>query len=220
MRHPDGIWGGYTYEWNGAGTDADLVQGGKISNINGQDWLYPSSAQCQQCHTQVVGRSIGPQISQLNRNLTYPTTGRTANQLATLENIGIFSAALPDQPGNLPVMPDPVDQSDTLENRAKAYLHINCAQCHQPGGPTNVSMDLRFDTPLSAMGICNVVPQNGDLGLLNARIIVPGTPASSVLPERMGRRDVFGMPPLGSLEIDTNGMVLINQWISSFSVCP
>jgi len=167
-----------------------------------------------------VGRSIGPGISQLNRNLTYPATGRTANQLATLENIGVFSTALPDQPANLPVMPDPADQSDTLENRAKAYLQINCAQCHQPGGPTDVNLDLRFETPLSAMGICDVVPQNGDLGLTNARIIAPGDPVNSVLPERMARRDVFGMPPLASLAIDADGMLLIDQWISSLQNCP
>ena len=29
MRHPDGDWAGYTYEWNAQRTDATLVQGGK-----------------------------------------------------------------------------------------------------------------------------------------------------------------------------------------------
>ncbi len=29
MRHPDGDWAGYTYEWNAQHTDATLVQGGK-----------------------------------------------------------------------------------------------------------------------------------------------------------------------------------------------
>ncbi|MFB3077109.1 MAG: hypothetical protein ACE1Y4_03800, partial [Lysobacterales bacterium] len=144
----------------------------------------------------------------------------TANQLATLEHIGAFSTNLPDQPENLPVMPDPFDQSANLENRAKAYLHINCAQCHQPGGPTSVSIDLRFDTPLSGMAICDVVPQNGDLGLPNARIVAVGDPASSVLLERMNRRDVFGMPPLGSLMVDIAGTNLISQWITSVSICP
>ena len=30
MRHPDGNWGGFTYEWNAQQTDATLVQGGAV----------------------------------------------------------------------------------------------------------------------------------------------------------------------------------------------
>ena len=37
MRHPDGVWAGYTYEWNQAQTEATRVRGGKVVNIGGQD---------------------------------------------------------------------------------------------------------------------------------------------------------------------------------------
>ena len=40
MRHPDGGWAGYSYEWNVAQTDATLVTGGKVVDIGGQDWLF------------------------------------------------------------------------------------------------------------------------------------------------------------------------------------
>ena len=41
MRHPDGDWAGYTYEWNAQRTNATLVQGGKTVTIGGQSWIYP-----------------------------------------------------------------------------------------------------------------------------------------------------------------------------------
>ena len=33
MRHPDGEWAGYTYEWNATSTEATRVVGGKVVNI-------------------------------------------------------------------------------------------------------------------------------------------------------------------------------------------
>ena len=81
MRHPDGAWAGYTYEWNAAGTEATRVRNGKVVNVDGQDWIYPSEAECLQCHTAIAGRALGPETAQLNKDFTYPQTGRTANQL-------------------------------------------------------------------------------------------------------------------------------------------
>jgi glucose/arabinose dehydrogenase len=44
MRHPDGVWAGYTYEWNVQQTEATRVQGGKVVATAGQDWIYPSES--------------------------------------------------------------------------------------------------------------------------------------------------------------------------------
>lgn len=221
MRHSDGGWGGYSYEWNGSQTDADLVLGGKVKRIGSQDWLYPSSSQCTQCHTEAGGGPLGPETAQMNRDFTFPTTSRTANQLLTYEYIGMFDAALSDVPANLPALADPDDQSASLHDRARSYLHTNCAQCHQPGGPTPVSMDLQYFTANASMNICDVMPENGDLGLTNARLVVPGAPTQSVLLERMKRRDVHGMPPVGSFIVDADGVALIDAWITAMgSSCP
>ncbi|RYE84197.1 MAG: hypothetical protein EOO75_18420, partial [Myxococcales bacterium] len=86
VRHDDGAWAGYSYEWNDAGTDATYVPGGKKKVIGDQTWLYPSSAQCLQCHTQAAGRTLGLEVAQLNGLLDYPG-GAYANQLATLEHL-------------------------------------------------------------------------------------------------------------------------------------
>lgn len=219
MRHPDGVWAGYTYEWNDQQTEASRVRGGKRRAIDGQDWIYPSESQCLACHTAAAGRSLGLETAQLNGNLEYRSTGRTANQLATLDAILVFDAPLPDEPANLPVLPDPFDEALALDARARSYLHTNCAHCHRAGGPAGVNMDLRFGISLADTGLCDVLPQAGDLGVGDARIVAPGDPARSVLIERMRRRDVNGMPPIGSTEVDGAGVDLLVEWIARMNGC-
>jgi uncharacterized repeat protein (TIGR03806 family) len=219
MRHPDGEWAGYTYEWNVAQTGATLVQGGKSVTIGGQSWIYPSGNDCLTCHTAAAGFALGPEAVQLNHDLSYASTGRTANQLRTLDSVALFATPLGD-PTLQPAMPDPLDTAAPLGQRARAYLHTNCAGCHRQSGPTPSSMDLRYATLLSATNACDAAPQSGDLGLGSAaRIIAPGSPAHSVLTARMNRRDVNGMPPLGSTSPDTAGVALIESWIASLAAC-
>lgn len=216
MRHPDGEWAGYTYEWNDAETDATRVTAGKTKAFGAQTWVYPSEAQCLQCHTQVAGRSLGLETAQLNGVLTYPQTGRTANQIATLNAIGVLSPALT---GSLPAYPDPFGTAGTLAERARAYLHTNCAQCHQPGGPTPVTLDLRYSATLAQTNACNVAPTAGTLGIANALLVAPGDPARSVLLARMNRRDANAMPPLASTLVDAQGVQLVQQWIAGLAGC-
>ncbi len=217
MRHTDGSWAGYSYEWDNTLTDATLVNGGKTSLINGQNWLYPSSSQCDNCHTTVAGFTLGPETAQINRDFTYPSTGITANQLQTLEFIGLFSAPLGDIPANLPALADPADTNASLHDRARAYLHTNCAQCHQPGGPTPANIDLDYRTPDTNMNACNLAPVGTDLGIANAALITPVDPARSILWQRMRRRDVFGMPPLASNNVDSSGEALLQSWINGMN---
>ena len=219
MRHPDGSWAGYSYEWNPQQTEATRVRGGKTVDIAGQEWIFPSENDCMVCHTSAAGFSLGPESAQLNGDLVYPSTGRTANQLDTLDAILAFSTPLPAPAGNLPAMTSPDDPAASLDARARAYLHTNCAQCHRPGGPTPSSMDLRHDTALADTDACNVVPLGGDLGIAGARLIAPGDSARSLIPVRAARRDSHGMPPLGSLRVDTAGIDLLRDWIDGLSGC-
>ena len=220
MRHPDGNWGGYTYEWNAAQTDATLLREGATRDLGyGRTWTFPSESQCLDCHTSAAGRSLGLQTAQLNRNLKYASTGRTANQLATLDHIGILSPEVPDATAE-PQLPDPADASAPLDDRARAYLHSNCSGCHRPGGPTPSNMDLRYTIALDSTNACNATPQSGDLGIgEQARLIAPGSSANSVLLNRLSRRDENAMPPLGTAHVDDAAVILMTSWIDSLDGC-
>ena len=221
MRHPDGVWAGYTYEWNVAQTEATRVVGGRTVNIAGQDWVFPSQAQCDQCHTSAAGFALGPETAQLNKDFTYPSTGRTDNQLETLDHVAMFASPLPGTPDTLPALVDPFDSNADLNDRARAYLHTNCAGCHRPGGGSVVDIDLRYSTALQNTNACDVDPQLGDLGLINPRIIASGDAARSVLVERMSRRDSvsIGMPPIGSTVVDAAGVAIVTDWINGLTGC-
>jgi uncharacterized repeat protein (TIGR03806 family) len=221
MRHPDdGSWSGYTYEWNTQQTAATRVEGGAVRTLaNSQQWIFPSEAECMQCHTAVSGRALGPETTQLNRSFLYPLTGRTANQLTTHNTIQTLSPPLSAPPASLPAMPDPSDTSASVGLRARAYLHTNCSHCHRPGSGI-AQMDLRYTATFAATNTCNVAPQSGDVGLgASARLIVPGNAALSIIPARMNRRDANAMPPVGSNMIDITGTALVTQWINSLPGC-
>jgi len=159
------------------------------------------------------------ETAQLNRDFTYTQTGRTANELATLSHIGLLSPPIADSAAE-PAMPDPADASAPLGDRARAYLHTNCSQCHRPNGPTPSAMDLRYTTALNATNACNATPTAGDLGIgADARLIAPGSSANSVVVNRANRRDSNGMPPVASNEVDADGVALLTQWIDGLSGC-
>jgi hypothetical protein len=217
MRHNNGDWAGYTYEWNAGATEATRVVGGKTVTVAGQTWDFPSEAQCLQCHTSAAGFSLGLEIGQLNGNFGYPT-GRTANQLTTLGGIDVLTPALTQTPDQLPVIPDPFGNA-AIGLRARAWLHTNCANCHQPGGNSQSSMDLRFSTALNVTGACDVAPVLGDLGITNARLIAPGSAARSVVIARVNRTGTNAMPPLARHLIDTAGVTLLTDWVNGLASC-
>jgi uncharacterized repeat protein (TIGR03806 family) len=218
MRHPDGVWAGYSYEWNAQQTDATLVRGGKQVTVGGQAWIYPSEGQCMVCHTEAAGRSLGLETKQLAHNIMYPQTGRDAHQLVTLNTINTLAPAVANPNDEVPY-PNPTGTSGTLGERARSYLHTNCSQCHRPGGPTTSNMDLRYATALASTNACDVAPSLGGLDITDARLIAPGAAARSVLIARMSRRDAHGMPSVGSAQVDAEGAALLASWVDSLASC-
>lgn len=219
MRHPDGEWRGYTYEWNGGQTAATRVRNGKNRTVGSQTWTYPSESECLSCHTNVSNYALGLETAQLNSDHTYSSTGITDNQIETYNHIDMFTADLSEPVSGLPALADPEDNNASLTGRARAYLHTNCAQCHQPGGPTGTSLDVRYSTSLQNSGLC-ATPSEGNLGISNARIVAPGDSSRSVLVARMNTRNASAMPPLGSNVVDSAGVTLMSNWINSLTTCP
>lgn len=214
-------WAGFSYEWDAAQTDATLL----ADNVEGyiksvptgaatQMWHFPSRAQCLQCHTDAAGVALGPETRNLNGDFRYPS-GRTSNQVATLDLIGLFDAA----PEALPAYPDPADTALPVEARARSYMQENCAICHRPSGNFE-QIDLRATTGLADMKLCNVPPEKGDLGIAGAMRLVPADTAKSLVSVRMHRLDQARMPHIGSRVIDPLGTMLVDQWVAGIAACP
>ena len=218
FAHGELGWQGFSYEWRDDQTDAILLSDTKEKLVEGVHWPYPSRGQCLTCHTQVANFSLGVETAQLNSVLRYSSTNINAQQLDTLAHLGLFASAITENQKVQKLFPLG-DANATLEQRARSYLHSNCGNCHSPNGPTPVTLDLRYNTALSATQTCNLQPAAGDLGISNARIIAPGEPARSVLLARMKVRDVNQMPPLASHMVDQAAVDVIMAWIGGLSGC-
>jgi uncharacterized repeat protein (TIGR03806 family) len=218
VLHDDGEWGGYSYRWNAAGTDAELVTGSDVADLgNGRRWYFPSRSDCLRCHTMAAGRTLGLETAQLNRVFAYPN-GRTANQVDTLAHIGLFDSALPQEPAARPALPDPTG-SAFLTDRVRSYLHVNCSGCHRPGGTGRGDFDLRYGTPFPSQSLCNATPEADDFDQTDARIVAPTEPTRSVLSLRMHATDSRRMPPLGVSVTDRTAVAMIDNWITRLLNC-
>jgi uncharacterized repeat protein (TIGR03806 family) len=200
VQHDLEDWTGYSYAWNEAGTDAELVAGNRIAQLaGGKSWYFPSSADCTACHTPAAGYTLGLEAKQLAGH---------GDALARLEE----------------KLEAPIDHATvgTLASAdARSYLHANCSMCHREGSATGtvVDLDLRADTPLAKTGLCKE-PQAGTFDLPNARIVAPGDPARSVLLSRMRTLDERRMPKLASRVVDEAGVAAVEAWIKSLAACP
>ena len=74
--------------------------------------------------------------------LAYPAA--TDNQLRSWNNIDLFGSNIGAADG-YEAYPALTDTAVATDFRARAYLAVNCAQCHQPGGPAPTALDFRFD---------------------------------------------------------------------------
>lgn len=218
-----GAWAAYTYAWNDEQTDATLVGSlGDYKTWGTQVWQYPSRSQCFQCHNTIAGTSLGPETAQLNHDIVYPATGRTWNQMDTLVHLGIVDPTNAPAPwANLAPL---ADETRTIEERARAYLHANCSVCHRPDGPTFVPADFRYSTDFVGMNICDAPPSISEMEELiepgTGRLLAPADPDSSQVYVRMKTTlPQYRMPPLARAVPHDAALAVIEEWINSISSC-
>lgn len=217
---------GITYRWRNDQTDAELLSDARTDTIaiQGVDgprevvWYFPGRGECLSCHNEAAGGVLGPKSPQLNCEQYYPLTGRNANQLRTLTHLGMFDSP-PDttQLGSLPTVAHQAEASASLDLRARSYLDANCASCHQPGTGVQANFDARFGTDLAQTGLIYGAPIN-DLGMHDARLIVPGDLERSVLYQRLASvHRSYAMPNVGKHLLDSVGTQLIADWITQMA---
>jgi glucose/arabinose dehydrogenase len=137
-------------------------------------------------------------------------------QTATrLQREPVKSSLLTVPPEKYRRLVDPYDAKESLDARARSYLHSNCAQCHVEAGGGNAQIDLEFTTKLEKTRLLDVKPQHHTFDLPDARLVAAGHPERSVLLHRISHRNSGHMPPLATVVVDRDAMRLLRDWIAS-----
>ena len=213
-------WDALTYVWDEAGQEASLALAGKtvranyISKEGSQlDIRYrvPNKNQCKECHLEnesIV--PIGPKPRNLNRDYNY--FEGTMNQLEKWVEVKFLES----YPEKINSVVDFMDTSKPINERARAYLDINCGHCHSPeGSASNSGLYLHLlENREKQLGVFKgpVATGRGSGGLDYS--IVPGHPDESILLYRMisDAPDIM-MPESGRSVMHTEAVDLIYQWI-------
>ncbi len=212
-RTNDG-WEAATYVWDKQGTEAELLTDGKQFEFNDrgvQSWHAPSSSECASCHVDAAGYVLGLNTAQLNRD----AADGKSNQIQRWAQQGIVNLPETFDPKTANRYCSPYDQTADLETRARVWLDVNCAMCHQPSGPGNANIDLRYATPLQGTRTVNVRPAQGDLGVVDGKLIAPGHAEQSLMVRRIETLSEGRMPSIGSNQVDAKAVQLLNEWIGS-----
>jgi len=218
----NGVYG-FTYKWNEDQTDAELLDNELLETINiktasgtrTQTWQFPSRQTCLFCHTQKAGGVLGVSARQLNCEMTYPTSGVTANQLVEWNRVGMFTEQRDEQElVESPRLATIDDRHTDLEVRVRSYLDVNCGACHRPGG-VRANFDARFETPLAQQQLIGAIPHTAT-NIPGAMIVKPGDPSHSMLVYRMlhGEKQ---MPDIGVKRRDLAAITAICEWIDSLA---
>jgi len=214
MVHEAAGWAGYSYRWNRAQTEAELVTTRQTDTIEvvragqrvSQRWTFPAGSDCLGCHTAGYGRVLGLRTRQLNGP-------GDRNTIAIWRDAGLFDHDIGDL-ARLPAHPRLEDETRDVETRVRAYLDVNCALCHHPGGPTPSGLDLRVETPMAMAGLWGLRPQQ-PMGLPDEQLVHPRAHASSSLWGRMTAAERGRMPPVFSSVVDEAAAALVARWIDT-----
>lgn len=221
LHFESGSWRPYAFRWNEAGTDADLVDSvGATSPVRGaadRTWHFNAVNECKLCHNANAGFVLGFVPNQLRRQALAASGG--GDQHLTLDSQGVIRHALAADPNDPGRLVDPHDSVNSLDDRARSYLHANCSMCHHPRGNAIVSFYLRRELPFDKLNT-NKGTGIGTFGMPDAKIIAAGDPYRSVLMYRMSKLGYARMPYIGSRVVDGQGVALIESWIRSLSDDP
>ena len=225
VRRADG-WVALPYVWNAEQTEATLARTGDRTELElvsddgkrqNLAYVVPNENQCASCHvTNVKSKAfqpIGPKARHLNRD--YPYASGTENQLARLVRAGYLTGA---PVSDLPRAANWRDESATLVARARAYLDVNCAHCHNPTGPANTTaLTLNPFVPGDrSVGVCKPPVAAGKGTGDRLFDIVPGQADASIMIYRMASTEGgVMMPELGRTSVHAEGVALLRQWINA-----
>ena len=109
---------------------------------------------------------------------------------------------------------DPYDSLADMEQRARSFLHSNCAYCHVEAGGGNAMMNLAYYVGLRGMNIVDVEPIHHHFEKSDAKLIAPGDIERSLLLHRVGIRGPGQMPQLSTNRVDEKALQMLKDWVA------
>lgn len=190
-------WNVATYLWNEEQTDASIITAGLNKTVNWIDdngnanlisFKIPGNRACAGCHSN--DNIINP-LGLKMRNLNFPVfrNSNYINQLDYLQNLNILNST---NTNNFSSLPNAFDTTQSIIERARAYLDINCAHCHNDKGLADFS-DLYMEYELTF--------NETHIQDKKSKIIK--------------KMEEGQMPVIGITTVDKNGLELIKKFIES-----
>ena len=221
LIHSEGGWKAVSYIWNKDQSEAYLsLVGGTIQtsfsdedgNIRSVRYRAPNKNQCKECHQINASLTpIGPKARNMNLSLSYDD--KPQNQLAKWHDLGWI-----DQDIDFMKMINYSSLNEDIEDRARAYLEINCAHCHIPGGAADTTglYLMLEETNKKSLGFYKKPVAAGKASFNLKYSIVPKKPNQSILLRRMESMDPgIMMPESGRALKHVEGIEVIIEWINS-----
>ncbi|WP_293697277.1 MULTISPECIES: SO2930 family diheme c-type cytochrome [unclassified Sphingopyxis] len=215
LIHRASGWVALPYVWDADGKDATLAIGGRrvpvtFKSQSGEPhsirYAVPNKNQCKECHS--LNGEIVPIGPKARNFLLEPEVAKAVRSL-------YFANATALKP-TMPVWDDP--KSGSVADRARAYLDVNCAHCHNPAGSaSNSGLFLRWtDDPAGVnygIGKRPTAAGRGSGGMDFA--VAPGDPARSFMIYRLESTDPgIAMPEVGRSTVHKEGAALLRLWIA------
>lgn len=225
IHQPDG-WVGIAYIWNENQDEAYKSIGGTIKEISflrnqseqTSRYLIPSQTQCLQCHHLYEdplsnNRKMVPiGIKARHLNQIYEGENQILRMLEAQKLVGVpedYNFVHPENP------------PPSLEQKARLYLDINCAHCHNPLGSAGIisGLLLQYNQEYNfSYGFCKR-PNSAGTGSRVDLIydLISGDAQRSILFYRINISSSGLMPPIARSLVDQEGVQLIENWINSLS---
>lgn len=216
------------YDMSGSNTDVSWIDENNVNkNVS---YRIPNQVQCITCHKVKVNgietnTPIGIKPQNLNYNYNYST--ETKNQLTKWIDEGYLTSGF-TYPSVQNTTIDYKDSSKDLTLRARSYVDINCAHCHQndrhcdyrPMRFAFAETGLNNGLGTTNMGVCVNTSDLQDFPAQLNKVVTPANINQSMMYYRLNTTDErYRMPLHGRTLIHTEGVTLIADWINSLQPC-
>jgi hypothetical protein len=227
-RLPDGSWRFASYAWNADGTDAVLVpeKGAVIAAAGAPGGRYsvPSRNDCLACHDGPAVPVLGFSALQLSpdRDPLAPHADAPRRDFADLRSL-VAQGRIVNLPSALLAAPARIAARTPTERAALGYLHANCGHCHNAAGALDglelvlsqsaeASADSAEQTLRSLLGHSSRFrPQGAPTA---QRVAADGSGAHMLTLRMKSENPMVRMPPLGVRVVDSEGLALVERWIT------